>query len=45
MAVLREPTTNREFPLRGKITILGRDPLCDVVITSDRTSWRHALLF
>jgi len=45
MAVLREPTSNREYPLRGKITILGRDPLCDVVVTTDRTSWRHALIF
>jgi phosphoserine phosphatase RsbU/P len=45
MASLRELHTDREFVLRGKITLLGRDPSCDIVVNTDRTSWRHALLF
>jgi phosphoserine phosphatase RsbU/P len=45
MAVLRELTGDREFPLRGKIILLGRDPACDIVVNTDRTSWRHALIF
>jgi serine phosphatase RsbU (regulator of sigma subunit)/pSer/pThr/pTyr-binding forkhead associated (FHA) protein len=44
MAFLRDPATTREWPLRGKITLIGRDPSCDVVIGTDRTSWRHALI-
>ncbi len=45
MAVLRDVSSNREYPLRGKITLLGRDPACDIVVSTERTSWRHALIF
>ncbi len=45
MAVLRDLSSNREYPLRGKITLVGRDPTCDIVVGTERTSWRHALIF
>lgn len=45
MPVLREVSSNREYPLRGKITLLGRDPSCDIVASTERTSWRHAVIF
>jgi len=45
MAVLRDLSGNREYPLKGKITLLGRDPTCDIVVSTERTSWRHALVF
>ena len=43
-AVLRELTGAREHPLRGKVTLLGRDPACDVVVRTDQTSFRHAII-
>src|SRR5271156_4101335 len=45
MAILRDQNTNHEFSLRGKITLVGRDPSCDIVVNTERTSWRHALIF
>jgi phosphoserine phosphatase RsbU/P len=44
MAVLREVNDGREYPLRGKITVVGRDPACDIVVATPRTSARHAML-
>ena len=44
MAVLRDQN-NRDIPLRGKITLFGRDPSCDIVVNTERTSWRHCLVF
>lgn len=44
MAVLREARGNREFPLQGKLTIIGRDPACDIVATSPMISGRHVIL-
>jgi sigma-B regulation protein RsbU (phosphoserine phosphatase) len=44
MAVLREGTGGRVLPLRGKVTLIGRDPVSDVIITSPKTSARHALI-
>ena len=32
MAFLRDQGSTKEWPLRGKITLIGRDPSCDVVI-------------
>jgi serine phosphatase RsbU (regulator of sigma subunit)/pSer/pThr/pTyr-binding forkhead associated (FHA) protein len=43
-ALLRDTNGNREIPLQEKITLLGRDPTCDVVINTERTSWRHVML-
>ncbi|HEV3143336.1 MAG TPA: FHA domain-containing protein, partial [Gemmataceae bacterium] len=44
MAVLRERTQDREFHLRSKVTLIGRDPASDIVIPSSRTSGRHAMI-
>ena len=44
MPVLREMTGGREHPLRGKVTLLGRDAGCDVVVRTDQTSARHAII-
>jgi serine phosphatase RsbU (regulator of sigma subunit) len=42
MAVLRELPGGREFELRGPVTLIGRDPTCDIVIDLARASRRHA---
>lgn len=44
MAVLREACGNRVFPLQSKLTIIGRDPACDIVANSPMISGRHAFL-
>jgi serine phosphatase RsbU (regulator of sigma subunit) len=44
MAVLRELHGEREFRLRDKITLIGRSPACDLVLSKDQVSGRHALI-
>ncbi|HLW67487.1 MAG TPA: SpoIIE family protein phosphatase [Gemmataceae bacterium] len=44
MAVLRDRTQDREYRLRAKVTIIGRDPASDIVVPSSRTSGRHAMI-
>ena len=44
MAVLRELTGGRDHPLRGKVTLIGRDAGCDIVVRTDQTSSRHAMI-
>lgn len=44
MAVLRSVIGNREFPLRGRTALLGRDGKCDIVINSELASRRHAMI-
>jgi serine phosphatase RsbU (regulator of sigma subunit) len=44
MAVLRDASLGREFPLHRKITLIGRDPTCDVAGAADQLSWRHAVI-
>jgi serine phosphatase RsbU (regulator of sigma subunit) len=44
MAVLREATGTRVYPLRGKVVLLGRDPGCGIVVPEPRASAQHALL-
>ena len=44
MAVLRELAGGQEHPLHGKVTLIGRDPACDVVVRTDQTSFRHAMI-
>jgi serine phosphatase RsbU (regulator of sigma subunit) len=44
MAVLRELHGQREFPLRNRMTVIGRDPACDVHISSGQASRRHAMI-
>jgi hypothetical protein len=43
-AVLREENGERLFPLRNRVTVLGRDPACDIVIKKATTSARHAMI-
>jgi serine phosphatase RsbU (regulator of sigma subunit) len=44
MAVLQDRKDNREYRLRSKVTIIGRDPASDIVVPSSRTSGRHAMV-
>jgi serine phosphatase RsbU (regulator of sigma subunit) len=44
MAVLRELHGLREFPLRNKMTVIGRDPTCDIHVSSGQVSRRHAMI-
>ena len=44
MFVLRELTGGQEHALRGRVTLIGRDPACDVVVRTDQTSFRHAIV-
>jgi serine phosphatase RsbU (regulator of sigma subunit) len=44
MTILRELTGGREHPLRGKVTLIGRDAACDVVVRTEQTSSRHAII-
>ena len=44
MTALRILNRNEELSLRGKVTLIGRDPVCDVVVGTNQTSWRHAMI-
>jgi serine phosphatase RsbU (regulator of sigma subunit) len=44
MAVLKDSAGEREYPLRHKVTRIGRDPTCDVVVREGRASAEHALI-
>lgn len=44
MAVLRSTDGGREFPLQGKVIVLGRDQSCDIVSSHPGASARHALI-
>jgi serine phosphatase RsbU (regulator of sigma subunit) len=44
MAILREVKGDREYPLLGKITVIGRDLDCDIVLEAAAASRRHALI-
>jgi phosphoserine phosphatase RsbU/P len=44
MAILRDVGGGRAFPLRGKVTLIGRDSGCDLVVKSAETSGRHAIV-
>ena len=44
MAILREIGGSRDFPLAGKVTMIGRDPSCDLVVGNPETSGRHAII-
>jgi pSer/pThr/pTyr-binding forkhead associated (FHA) protein len=44
MAVLRDLTGSHEFPLRGKMTVIGRDPACDIVVSAPQASGRHTMI-
>jgi serine phosphatase RsbU (regulator of sigma subunit) len=44
MPALHVLNRNEDIPLRGKVTLIGRDPASDVVVGTGQTSWRHALI-
>jgi phosphoserine phosphatase RsbU/P len=44
MAVLRDLKADKVYPLQGKITVIGRDPACDIVVRTGQTSARHAMV-
>lgn len=44
MACLRDTLRNYEFPLHGVLTMIGRDPACDIVTDSPTVSARHFII-
>src|SRR5262245_57152705 len=44
MAMLRDIKGDREFPLRDKVTVIGREHSCDIVVAIPTTSGRHAMV-
>ncbi len=44
MALLRVLENNQEYPLTGKVIVIGRNPKCDIVVSHPGTSARHALI-
>jgi serine phosphatase RsbU (regulator of sigma subunit) len=44
MASLRVLNRDEEIALRAKVTLIGRDPASDIVVGTNQTSWRHALI-
>lgn len=44
MAALKDTETGAEHPVRRRLTVLGREPGCSVVIRSRLVSRQHALI-
>jgi sigma-B regulation protein RsbU (phosphoserine phosphatase) len=44
MAVLVDITNNNTFPLKGNLTLIGRDARCDIVDSSPMVSSRHCMI-
>ena len=44
MAVLQDRKNSRTIPITGKVTLIGRDPACDIVVPVPTTSSRHAII-
>jgi serine phosphatase RsbU (regulator of sigma subunit) len=44
MAFLRKLDGGQRLPLRGRLTVIGRDPACDVPIRMGQVSGRHAII-
>ena len=44
MAALYDIRSNQEFPLHGVLTMIGRDPGCDIVVDSPVVSARHFII-
>ena len=44
MAALYDIRSNQEFPLHGVMTMIGRDPGCDIVVDSPVVSARHFII-
>jgi phosphoserine phosphatase RsbU/P len=44
MAALLDIRRNRKIPLQGALTLIGRDPGCDIVVDSKMVSARHFVI-
>jgi sigma-B regulation protein RsbU (phosphoserine phosphatase) len=44
MAALLDIRSKQEFPLHGVLTLIGRDPACDIVVDSPVVSARHFVI-
>ena len=44
MAELCDIRKNQKFPLHGVLTMIGRDPGCDIVVDSPVVSARHFII-
>src|SRR6516225_124046 len=44
MAFLRKTDGTRSFPLRPRLTLIGREPGCDITIAQSEVSGRHAII-
>ena len=44
MAFLRKSDGSRSFPLRPRLTLIGREPGCDIAIGQSEVSGRHAII-
>jgi serine phosphatase RsbU (regulator of sigma subunit)/pSer/pThr/pTyr-binding forkhead associated (FHA) protein len=43
-AILRDVKDDHRCPLSAKITLIGRDPVCDLLLRSPQASRRHAMI-
>jgi pSer/pThr/pTyr-binding forkhead associated (FHA) protein len=44
MAALQDPRRSTEFPLHDRLTLVGRDRGCDIVVDSQMVSARHFII-
>ncbi len=44
MAFLRKSDDSRTIPLRPRLTVIGREPGCDIVVPRGEVSGRHAII-
>ncbi len=44
MAYLRKTDGSRSFPLRPRLTLIGREPSCDICVSQNQISGRHAMI-
>jgi phosphoserine phosphatase RsbU/P len=44
MAFLRKTDGSRTFPLRPRLTVVGREPGCDICVSQNQISGRHAIV-
>jgi serine phosphatase RsbU (regulator of sigma subunit) len=44
MAFLRKTDGSRSFPLRPRLTLIGREPGCDIAVSQNQISGRHAII-
>jgi serine phosphatase RsbU (regulator of sigma subunit) len=44
MAFLRRTDATRAYPLRPRVTLIGREPTCDIMVSQSQISGRHAII-